>query len=257
LHALLALGAQLFNGEQRRSFCPKNRSCFVAQSFYDLHWVDQTAIKPPSVTGSPVMKSRLKTGLIAAAALVFSSLGASADSIEFQNVTFSFTDLGSPAAGQRELQLEIVNADNATGDWTGINFLQAFAIKPDNNTYTSASTPGWSFILSNINNGQPLGCAGSADTSGFFCFYQPTDPFPISHDMTFDITFSGGNGGLINVAHLMVDFFIDADQTKSTGSLLSQDIVVPGPIVGAGLPGLIFACGGLLGLARHRRRKLA
>jgi len=33
--------------------------------------------------------------------------------------------------------------------------------------------------------------------------------------------------------------------------------VVPGPVVGAGLPGLIAACAGLFGLARLRRRRVA
>jgi hypothetical protein len=39
--------------------------------------------------------------------------------------------------------------------------------------------------------------------------------------------------------------------------LVSTPAPVPGPIAGAGLPGLVAACGGLIALARRRRQKFA
>jgi hypothetical protein len=44
--------------------------------------------------------------------------------------------------------------------------------------------------------------------------------------------------------------------TGNTG-VIDATVGVPGPVIGAGLPGLVMACGGLLALARRRRQAIA
>jgi hypothetical protein len=58
--------------------------------------------------------------------------------------------------------------------------------------------------------------------------------------------------GLLNTATVL----FHAVWVNSTDGAESF-FIVPGPLAGAGLPGLLMACGGLLALARRRRQQLA
>jgi hypothetical protein len=48
-----------------------------------------------------------------------------------------------------------------------------------------------------------------------------------------------------------------SDDGPDSFVLFNQSVVVPGPIAGAGIPGIIAACAGLIGFARLRRRRVA
>jgi hypothetical protein len=227
------------------------------------------------------MKSVARLAFLAAAGLCASSAVAQAD-------TFTFTSChitgGCPSTGFGTVTLTQATTNTVTVDVTLLNgnrFVETGAGANELFLFNATSTMTVSGLSATFNGTDVTGTLGGLT----FVFHAPPG---VQADGTGFLTGSiectvaaNCNGGSIvttvNDLHFTVtnatiaslttfnslgnifvaDIQCGATQTGCSAGLTGVvDVAIPGPVVGAGLPGLVLACGGLLGLARRRRQKI-
>jgi len=178
----------------------------------------------------------------AIAAAAFAAVPASANTLTYQGVTFE-----TMAVDGDTLRLSILNATNATGDWTGINYLKAFEIKDIGNV-TGATLAGWSV---SVDNGlAAFGCT-TGGTPGA-CFTS-SPPASLTNNLVYTIDFTGTNLDF-SAPHLKVMFLTGINDTQKTGDLLSQTIPMA-PIPEPETYALMMAGLGAMGFVARRRKQ--
>jgi hypothetical protein len=217
-----------------------------------------------------------KLALLAAVstvALLGVQQGAQAIEISLAGTTSGLTFTGSSgtlvnvsiAAGTTGAST-LVDGVNIPGSYTlgGVSFtggplnaVQQYPVTvqlPPSETFTYSDTGGnaltgdikWNFVEDATPNPGLFGTMTVVNSSGSAFF---TGAFIPNSMGLIDITAR-------NIApFLTLDALVAANGTVTVG--ISAGEVTPGPIVGAGLPGLVAACGGLLALARRRRKQTA
>lgn len=160
--------------------------------------------------------------------------------------------------GTNELHFDISLAAGFSIINTGFDGSFAFDLNPNQTVTYSNLTAGVSPV-----GGNPVGAQNLTQFDGFASFEYAVlvnaqgGGHGIGPNLSFDLT--GSNLTLASLQQNSAGAFFVVDvlggTTGNTGLVDASVAAVPGPVAGAGLPAIVMAGGGLLALARRRRRK--